>query len=316
MAFDISSPSSTFLPGPATKLPLNHLKMIRVFMKTRCRAVGGEAVGTCASKYTGRGIKLAVLDTGFDRWHPDYAGRPVKYWSAFGCDGRDIRGHGTHCAGTAAGPRAESNRMRYGVAPDAEMHVYKILNDSGTGTEGQMLLGLNQAMVDGCDVLSMSCGRPAGQASTSNPIFDSIGQAALDEGRLLIAAAGNSSSRDLGYVAPIDFPANSPTIMAVAAIDSRLGLTNFCCGAPVGKSGIDIAAPGAGVFSSVPMPRKYQRLRGTSMATPHVAGVACLWAESDPSLRGATLWRKLVSTAMTLPHDKRDVGDGLAQAPR
>ncbi|PJG56635.1 hypothetical protein CVM73_03550 [Bradyrhizobium forestalis] len=277
---------------------------------------GIEAVGACASRYSGRGIKVAVLDTGFDRRHPDYAGRLIKYWSAFGCDARDVRGHGTHCAGTAAGPRAAHNRMRYGVAPEADLHVYKVLDDGGTGGEGQLLLGINQAMVDGCDIMSMSCGRSAGSATTSNPIFDDIGQAALDEGRLMIAAAGNSSSRDIGYIAPIDFPANSPTIMSVAAVDSRLGLTNFSSGVPVGTTGIDIAAPGAGVFSSVPMPRKYQRLRGTSMAAPHVAGSAALWAESDPSLRATKLWDKLVSNAKALPHHQRDVGAGLVQAPR
>lgn len=276
---------------------------------------GVEATGACRSKYSGARIKMAVLDTGFDRRHPDFIGRQIKYWSAFGCDGRDIRGHGTHCAGTAAGPRAAHNRMRYGVAPDSELHVYKVLDNGGTGSEGQLLLGINQAMVDGCEVISMSCGRSASGARMSNPIFDAVGQTALDEGRLMIAAAGNSSSRDIGYIAPIDFPANSPTIMSVAAVDSRLGLTNFSAGIPVGTAGIDIAAPGAGVFSSVPMPRKYQRLRGTSMAAPHVAGIAALWAESDPSLRAAKLWQALISNAKGLPLDKRDVGAGLVQAP-
>nr|WP_245470827.1 S8 family serine peptidase [Bradyrhizobium guangzhouense] len=279
-------------------------------------AWGIEATGACRSKYSGAGIKVAVLDTGFDRRHPDYAGRQIKYWSAFGCDGRDVRGHGTHCAGTAAGPRAVHNRMRYGVAPDAELHVYKVLNDGGTGSEGELLLGINQAMVDGCDIISMSCGRSASGAKMSNPIFDAVGQTALEEGRLMVAAAGNSSSRDIGYIAPIDFPANSPTIMSVAAVDSRLGLTNFSSGIPVGTAGIDIAAPGAGVFSSVPMPRKYQRLRGTSMAAPHVAGIAALWAESDASLRATKLWQVLISNAKPLLLDKRDVGAGLVQAPR
>jgi subtilisin family serine protease len=276
---------------------------------------GIDAIGAGRCTYSGRGIKLAVLDTGFDREHPDFAGRDVKFWSAFGCAGGDVKGHGTHCAGTAAGPQAAQNRMRYGVAPDAELNVYKVLDDSGTGTDGQVLAGLDRAMSDGCDVISMSLGRGAAAGTRSNVVYDAIGQRALEEGRLIIAAAGNSSSRDIGYVAPIDYPANSPTIMAVAAIDSRLGMTNFSCAAPVGSAGIDIAAPGSGVFSSAPMPRKYQRLRGTSMAVPHVAGVACLWAESDPSLRGMTLWEKLTSNAKPLDLDKADVGAGLVYAP-
>jgi subtilisin len=277
---------------------------------------GLEAVGACSCQYTGKGIKLGILDSGFDRWHPDYAGRHIRYWSAFGCDARDVCGHGTHCAGIAAGPRAVANRMRYGVAPDADLHIYKVLNDSGTGTDGQVLAGINQAMVDGCDVMSLSLGRQAGRATTSNIMFDEAGQMALDEGRIIIAAAGNSSSRDIGYIAPVDFPANSPTVMAVAAVDSRSNLTNFSAGTPVGGCGVDIAGPGAGIFSSMPMPRHYQRLRGTSMAAPHVAGVACLWAESDPSLRAKALWNRLVSSAKPLPINKLDVGAGLVQAPK
>jgi subtilisin len=276
---------------------------------------GVDAVGACASRYTGRGIKLAILDSGFDRWHPDFIGRTIKMWSAYGCHGRDISGHGTHVVGTAGGPFAAANRMRYGVAPEADLHIYKVLNDSGTGTDGAILAGINQAMVDGCEVISMSLGRGAGNATKSNAAYDAVGQQALDEGRLIVAAAGNSSSRDIGYIAPIDYPANSPTIVAVAAVDSRLNLTNFSAATPVGTSGIAIAGPGAGVFSSVPMPRKYQRLRGTSMAAPHVAGVACLWAESDPALRGAALWKALASHAKPLAYHTSDVGAGLVRAP-
>jgi subtilisin len=103
--------------------------------------------------------------------------------------------------------------------------------------------------------------------------------------------------------------------MAVGALDSRMRVANFSCGAPVGESGVDIAAPGSGVFSSVPMPRKYRRLRGTSMAVPHVAGVACLWAQQSPHLRGRALWQALIANSRPLDADREHVGAGLVQAP-
>jgi subtilisin len=279
---------------------------------------GISAVGADRCRLTGKGVKVAILDSGFDVGHPDFVGRAVKLWSAFS-DQRadvDLQGHGTHCAGTAAGLRCLSeNNMRYGIACEADIHIYKVLGDAGYGSDAGVLAGIEQALIDGCDVLSLSLGRSAGLDSRPNPAYERAATLALERGALIVAAAGNSSSRDLNYIAPIDYPANSPSIMAIAAVDSRLRVSNFSCGGTSPHSKIALAAPGAGVLSSVPMPRKYRRLRGTSMATPHVAGVACLWAEADNGLRGRKLWEALVRNAKTLDHPERDVGSGLVQAP-
>jgi subtilisin family serine protease len=281
---------------------------------------GIDALGGGKCKRTGRGIKLAILDTGLDVAHPDFAARTnVNVWSAFGCRGADIKGHGTHCAGTATGPRAANGR-RYGVAPGADLYMYKVLNDRGDGKEGDTLTAIDRAIADGCQVISMSLGRGVGEATAVHPIFESVASAALDAGVLLVAAAGNSSSRDLGIIAPVEYPANCPSIMAVAAIDSRLAVPNFSNGTVAGRSGVviggvDIAGPGAGVFSCSPVPRMYERLRGTSMAVPHVAGAACLWAETDINLRGRRLWEALISHAKSLKAGPRDVGAGLVQLP-
>ncbi|WP_315720200.1 MULTISPECIES: S8 family serine peptidase [unclassified Bradyrhizobium] len=281
---------------------------------------GVDAIGASRCSFSGAGVKLGILDSGFDKTHPDFAGRPVKMWSAFGCAGDDFQGHGTHCAGTAAGPHATTGRMRYGVAPGTDLHIYKVLNDKGFGTDGDVLAGIEKALEDGCDVISMSFGRGVASGTLPHSIYDDVASAALDVGVLLIAAAGNSSSRDVGHIAPVDYPANSPSIMAVGAVDSRLRVANFSNGSAPGASaaaigGVDIAAPGAGVFSAVPMPRQYRRLRGTSMAAPHVAGVACLWAEMDASLRGRALWTALTSNAKSLHGARGDVGAGLVQSP-
>jgi subtilisin family serine protease len=109
---------------------------------------------------------------------------------------------------------------------------------------------------------------------------------------------------------PAGAPANSPTIMSVAALDSNLRVASFSNG---GK--IDIAGPGVNVFSSWPRPTLHNTISGTSMATPHVAGCAALWAQSSAGLRGAALRAKLIATARHLPFPASDVGAGLVQAP-
>jgi len=148
-------------------------------------------------------------------------------------------------------------------------------------------------------VISMSLG---GQ-SPVQAAYTAAGAAALAKGCLIIAAAGNEASTT-------GAPANSPTILSVASLDPSLSPSSF---SNFGK--IEIAGPGRDVFSSLPMPARYGFKSGTSMATPHVAGCAALWAESSPALRGTALWNKLQSTAKTLLFPAAKVGKGLVQAP-
>ena len=249
---------------------------------------------------SGVGIKVAVLDTGFDLGHPDFVGRPIVSQTFVGQPVQDLHGHGTHTTGTACGPRAPiGTTPRYGIGHRSAIFVGKVLSNSGGSVGASVLAGINWAIANRCAVISMSLGGQGGV----QPAYTAAGQAALNNGCLIIAAAGNSG-------AATGFPANSPTIMSVASLDPTLSPSSF---SNFGK--IEIAAPGRDVFSSWPRPTRYNTISGTSMATPHVSGCAALWAETSPNMRGITLWRKLQASARRLPFPATRVGAGLVQAP-
>ncbi|QNI02806.1 S8 family serine peptidase [Halomonas sp. SH5A2] len=252
------------------------------------------------SRWSGAGIKVAVLDTGMDLGHPDFAGREFVTRSFVGEPVQDLNGHGTHCIGTACGPKVPSeSTSRYGIAFDSQVLVGKVLTNSGSSTGAGVLAGLNWAIANRCEVISMSLG----SQSPVQAAYTHAGEAALRNGCLIIAAAGNSS-------ASTGAPANSPTVMSVASLDPNLKLSRF---SNHGK--IEIAAPGRDIFSSWPRPTRHKTISGTSMAAPHVAGCAALWAQSDASLRGMKLWQQLVASVKGLPSPESHVGAGLVQAP-
>jgi subtilisin len=255
------------------------------------------------SMKSGTGIKVAILDTGLSLGHPDFPDARIGGQKSFvvGQEVQDLHSHGTHCIGTACGPKSPSGSTpRYGIASGCSIFVGKVLSNTGAGTQAQVLAGMNWAIAEGCQVISMSLG----SSSPVNTAYTAAGQAALNSGCLIIAAAGNS------FPNPTGSPANSPTIMSVASLDKDLRLSSF-----TQRGKIEIAAPGRDVFSSVPMPGQYGTKSGTSMATPHVAGCAALWAQTSPNLRAQNLMRKLQETARPLPLPATQVGAGLVQAP-
>jgi subtilisin family serine protease len=258
------------------------------------------------SNFSGLGIKVAILDTGFDLGHPEFVGRAFTTSTFVGQPVQDLHGHGTHTAGTATGPQAPAGAIqRYGIAYRSQIFIGKVLNNSGSGTQAQVLAGMNWAIANRCPLISMSLGAQI----PVQPSYTAAGTSALANGCLIVAAAGNASNRP-GTINPAGAPANSPTIVSVAALTSALGVAVFSNG---GK--VDIAGPGVGVFSSWPRPTLHNTISGTSMATPHVAGCGALWAQSNAALRGAALRAKLFATARHLPFPASDVGAGLVQAP-
>jgi len=277
---------------------------------------GLQYTGVNSSPYSGLGIRVAVLDTGFDLTHPDFEGRGVVSKSFIeGQEVQDGNGHGTHCIGTACGPQSPTTQPRYGAAYNAQIYAGKVLSDEGSGEDGGILAGIDWAIANGCRIISMSLGAPVQPGQTYSKVYERVGRRALRRNTLIIAAAGNDSWRANNLIVPVSHPANCPSIMAVAALDSKLQVATFSNGGLNPRGGqIDIAAPGVDVYSAWPMPTRYNVISGTSMATPHVAGIAALMAEATEA-SGRDLWAELMLAAKRLPLSSRDVGSGLVQAP-
>lgn len=268
--------------------------------------------GRSSTAFDGTGVLVAVLDTGIDQNHPDLAGR-VRLARSFvtGEAVQDGNGHGTHVAGTIGGPVSPlGGQRRYGVAPGCDLLIGKVLGNTGSGTSGGVLEGMNWAIEQGAHVISMSLGSAVAEGEPPLQYYAAAARAALRAGSLIIAAAGNEGDR------PVGSPANCSSVMAVAAVDHRLLRAEFSCIAINGDGGeLNLAAPGVGIYSAFPVEMdSYASLDGTSMATPHVSGLAAL-AVQAAGLRGQDLWDHLVAGARPLSEGEDLVGRGLAVVP-
>jgi subtilisin family serine protease len=305
---------------------------------------GVEAVGAASSPYTGAGIKVAVLDTGIDAAHEVFQGATVTEQDFTGEGNGDLVGHGTHCAGTIAGRDVGGHRI--GVAPGvSEILAGKVLSADGGSTEA-LLNGMQWALQQGASVISMSLGidfpgyvaylvdtrgLPVQQATSlaleeyrnNLRVFGRLAEfilasSAIGKTTIVVAATGNESERAAAtpYTIAIAPPAASDGFIGVAAVgqesDGSLSVAYFS------NTGPAVAAPGVDIVSAKPG-GGYQMMSGTSMATPHVAGVAALWAESlavSDQLEARQLTAKLLGSGRALPSlGRSDVGAGLVQAP-
>lgn len=262
-----------------------------------------------ANGYTGQGIVVAVVDSGVDYTHPDLdsniwvnsdeiAGNgidddnngfidDVRGWDFVQNDNTptDPNSHGTHVAGTIA---AENNGFgATGVAPNASIMPVRVLGASGGGTWENVAAGVRYAADNGADVINLSLG-----GSIAAPVVTSAIQYAVNQGAIVVIASGNDAASQPGYPANL---ANLPGIIAVGAVNSANQLASFSNDA--GLSPVNyVVAPGVNVYSTTPG-NTYRYFNGTSMATPHVAGVAALMLSANPNLTPAQITQILTQTA-------------------
>lgn len=269
------------------------------------------------TKATGKNTIVAVLDTGIDLTHPDFSNQHfidnVNVKTFVPNEGvQDENGHGTHCAGVIAGKKNPSVGRRYSVAPDAALLIGKVLNNDGEGSDDWILDGMDWAQEQGAQIISMSLGSLRAKDEAFDELYERTAKRLLDEGVLVVAAAGNESNRPFSRI-PVGNPAACPSIMSVGAIDRQKKVAYFSCAELDTIGGLDICAPGVAVLSSW-KDNGYQSISGTSMAAPHVAGIAALYLETDPNISAKDLWELLETSAVQIV-DKSDYGNGLAQVP-
>ncbi len=304
---------------------------------------GIQAVGALDSDFDGGDITVAVLDTGIDPNHPAFAGVELVQRNFTTETENDQDGHGTHCAGTIFGQDVKGTRI--GIARNIRRALIgKVLGEGG-GSSLSIAQAIQWAISEGAQVVSMSLGIDfpgyvdflvnqrglALQPATSIALegyranvnlfteltrFIEAGNL-FGQGSVLIAASGNESNRPT-YEIAVAPPAAGTGVIAVGALgQSPNGLTvaNFS------NNQVNIAAPGVNIISAWPG-GGLRSLNGTSMATPHVAGVAALWAQQQLQQTGRLdsrlLLARLIASGTTAPlaaADPEDVGSGLVQAP-
>lgn len=311
-------------------------------------AWGVHAVGADTSPFDGTGVVVAVLDTGIDPAHPAFAGVNLVQKNFTEEGPNDEHGHGTHCAGTIFG--RDVNGFRIGIARGMNKAlIAKVLGDGGGGSD-QLLSAIIWALDEGANVISMSLGidfpgyQAKLQASGLPPeiatsralegyranllLFSHLAdlieaRAMIRQTAMIVAAAGNESQADLDpeFKVAVAPPAVARGIVSVAALGQ--GGAGFSV-APFSNTGANLSGPGVDIISARPG-GGFQQMSGTSMATPHVAGVAALWAQKIMHTTGGRLPVKTFNAAVlnsgvtqgvAVGFDPEDVGTGMVQAPQ
>jgi subtilisin family serine protease len=202
------------------------------------------------------------------------------------------------------------------VATGAEIYAGKVFNASGETTDGILLDAITWAVEQECKVISMSLGAPVLPYDSYSPQYEEVGKYALENGSIIVAAAGNDSNREYNYYAPVSSPANCPSILAVGAMDEQNQIGYFSNRGININQEVNIAAPGVDVYSTwIRSENDFHTISGTSMATPFVAGIIALLIEQNPTLRPQEIINKLVSLAKNIGLHPVDAGVGLVQAP-
>jgi len=236
--------------------------------------------GTYVFNHTGAGVFAYVIDTGIRTTHTQFGGRAANVFDAFGGSGADCNGHGTHVSGTIGG-------STYGVAKSVNLRGVRVLDCNGSGSTSGVIAGVDFVRTNHSNpaVANMSLG---GGASSS---LDTAVNNLSNSGVAIAVAAGNSNANACNS-SPAR-AANAITVGSTTSTDARSSFSNF-------GTCLDLFAPGSSILSSwFSSDTATATLSGTSMASPHVAGVAALYKQVNPSASSTTVRNAIVNGATT-----------------
>src|SRR6478735_6129775 len=309
-------------PDPADPTPSLEAGVAKLWLDGRVEASLKESVpqvgapAAWAQGLDGRGVTVAVLDTGVDVHHPDLADQ-IDETASFVPEESiaDVNGHGTHVASTIVGTGAASSGDYRGVAPGADLIVGKVLGGpEGSGQDSWVLAGMEWAARSGAKVVSMSLGDVA-PSDGSDPMSLAVDALSEQYGTLFVIAAGNSGPES------ISSPGAAASALTVGAVDKQDQLAGFSSTGPLSVSGAlkpDLVAPGVDITAARSQDMTdggegmYRTLSGTSMATPHVSGAAAILAQEHPGWTGEQLKEQLMSSSHGLDpaYSPYEVGTG------
>ncbi|MEI6424186.1 MAG: S8 family peptidase [Lentisphaerota bacterium] len=243
-------------------------------------------------------MKVAIIDTGMDYTHPDLAAHYAGGYNAIVSTATplDDHGHGTHVSGTIGAIKDSVGVV--GIAPNARLYAVKVLDAKGSGSYSNIVDGIQWAVDNKIQVINMSLGGGSG-----TPALQKVMEAADKAGVTIVCAAGNDSG-------PVNYPAKYPQSIAVSASDSSDKLASFS------SRGAEIAfiAPGVNVPSTY-KGSAYKTMSGTSMASPHVAGLAAI-AVAGGANTPAKVKAALKKAASSLGMKPTEEGAGMIDASK
>jgi len=283
-------------------------RLVRPCLDVSVPLVGAPAVWEAGG--TGRGVRVAVVDTGVDVAHPDLAGRVIATHDVTGEGFGDGNGHGTHVAGIAAGA---GERYR-GVAPGAMLMAVKVLRSDGSGLMSWVMEGVEWALDNGAQVINLSLGA-TGPTDGRDPVSLAC-DGAVARGAVVCVAAGNTGPAG-GTIGP---PGGARQVVTVGAGTDLDQVADFSSRGPTtdGRPKPDLLCPGYGIVScraagtrlGQPVDERYTEASGTSMATPHASGGAALLLEARPGLKPYQVKALLMLTARDLGQPRVAQGSG------
>lgn len=268
--------------------------------------------------FTGKQVKIAVIDTGINEQHEMLAGKVIASHSFIEEEtATDLHGHGTHVAGIIAGKQANGSQLQ-GIAPEALLINAKALNSEGTGSNVSVIKAINYAAEQGANIINLSL--TGNYHDSASPINKAIKEA-VAQGITVIAAAGNCGtqcpSESCGLFRGIGVPADSEYAITVGAVNEENKHACFSSGENILGIGIkpDLVAPGVNIASAFAnSSNSYKTLSGTSMSAPHITGLTALLLEAKPHLKPKQVKEILMQTALDLGEKGKDTefGAGLA----